>query len=179
MALNVNTNLNIAQQSIIPASQSAGIVSDAELTNVAKEILTATPAKILGRTNTVKTVNTFDVKMFEAGYDVNSLKQIATNKSGFDLNISQNAVNNINTLKAQAAQMQATNLSKVVEGKIHINSEKVDISELKAAIASTQAELEIFESGNLGRDRKGPGGFYIPLEKEEEEEAKEGLNLVI
>lgn len=175
MALNINTNMNIAAKSSAFVPQNAGIVSDAELTNVAKSILSATPKQILGRTNAA---NNFDVKFFEAGYDTNALRQVATNKTGYDLNISQNALNNINSLKAQAAQLNVNNLSKVIDGKIHVNSEKADIADLKAAIASLSADVEVFQSGNLDKDRKGSGGFYIPQE-EGEEEQKKGLNLVI
>jgi|GEM_PF-2301142 len=182
MALNVNTNLGIERPSNIYAPQNGGIVSDNELTSLAKQILSATPAKsattqgALTRTN--QRVN-LDVKLYEAGYDINFVKQSATNRTGYDLNLSQNALKSIDTLKAQAAQNQVRNITKAVDGKIHINSEKPDTAELKALNNTNfNPEMEVFQAANTNKDRRGPGGFYMPQENPEDEN-NEGLNLTI
>jgi len=182
MVLNVNTNLDIAGQANVFATKTTGIVEDSELTNVAKQILSAAPAKInLGQTSFTRSnsVNNLDVKLYAAGYDVNAVKQAATNQTGFEVNLSQNALSAINSLKAQAAQLQSANLSKAVDGKIHINSEKPDTAALKpTTMFNSSTDVEVFQSTNTNKDRKGPGGFYMPLEKNEEQK-EEGLNLII
>ena len=181
MALNVNTNLGITKQTNVFAPKTAGIVEDSELTNVAKQILSATPKRVnfgqasFSRSNSV---NNLDVKLYAAGYDVNAVKQAATNQTGYNVNLSQNALSAINSLKAQAAQLQSANLTKLVDGKIHINSEKTGTAALKpSSMFNNSTNVEVFQSANTNKDRKGPGGFYMPLEKEEQKE--EGLNLII
>ncbi len=177
----LNTNLNVANQANIYAPKTAGVVSDAELTNVAKDILATAP----GRTNSNHSIsNNYranvnpEVKFFQAGYDINAVRQAATNQTGFNVNLSQNAINAINVLNSQAAQ--AHNTARAVDGKIHINSEKVDASESKNLFAgSANTDVEVFNSTKLTKDRRGPGGFYIPQEENNEEQEKKGLNLVI
>lgn len=181
MALNIDTSAGISKQASLFASPNNGIVSDSELTNVAKQILSATPAKVnlpqgnyLGSRN----INNVDVKFYEAGYDINAVKQAATNRTGFDVNLSQNALNSINALKAQAAQIQAMNLTKAVDGKIHVNAEKPDSADLKSTMSNFNTNVEVFQAANADKDKKGPGGFYLPQENSEEEK-EEGLNLII
>lgn len=181
MVLNVNTNLAVEKPANVYTSPNNGIVNDGELTKVAKEILTAAPS----RTNSAQglftksnNTNNLDVKLFAAGYDVNVVKQAATNRTGFDVNLSQNALNAINTLKAQAAQYNVTQMTKAVDGKIHVNTEKPDASELKSNLTfGNNNEVEVFESASANKDRRGPGGFFLPFQENEEDE--EGLNLVI
>ncbi len=175
MALNVNTNLAVERSANVFATPSNGIVSDSELTNVAKQILTAAPGKSFSRVNSY---NSLDVRFFEAGYDFNAVKQTAVNRTGLDVSLSQNAYNSINALKAHAAQNQAMNLTKSVDGKIHINIEKPENAELKTALANFNTDVEVFQASTTNKDRRGPGGFYIPRE-DREEEKEEGLNLVI
>ncbi|HSA06987.1 MAG TPA: hypothetical protein P5556_07385 [Candidatus Gastranaerophilales bacterium] len=182
MALNTNTNLSIAGQSNIFNSKTSGIVNENELTNVAKQILLAAPGKISSSQVSYTRPNlstNIDVKFFEAGYDINAVKQAATNRTGYDVVLSTETLNSINLLKAHAAQNQALNIAKAVDGKIHINSEKPENADFKSLFMPGEPKnVEIFESSNLSKDRKGPGAFYIPL-KGDKEEKKEGLNLVI
>jgi len=174
MVLSVNREIGIQPNSNIIASKQAGIIKGDELTTLAREILTGSPSRKAA-------VNTADVKIFTQGADVNSVKQVATNLTGYNVFLSQDALNAINALKANAAQTQAQNLSKVVDGKIHINGEQSDIFVSKSANSGNVfLGMMVSESANTDKDRKGPGGIYVPFEKEEEEENKKsGINLLI
>lgn len=181
MALNVNTNLAVESSANVFATPNNGIVGDSELTNVAKQILSATPGRssvLQGALSRANPNNNIDVKFFEAGYDLNAVKQTATNRIGLDVTLSQNALNSINALKAQAAQNQTRNPTRTVNGKIHINIEKPENAELKAAISKFNPDMEVFQTANTDKDRKGPGGFYIPQQNGEQDK-EEGLNIVI
>lgn len=179
MVLNINTNLGVAKSANVFASPNNGIVTESELTRVAKEILTAEPAKTSLTLTRSGNLNNVDVKFFDAGYDVTAVKQAATNRTGFNVNLSQDTLNSINVLKAQAAQNQAMNLTRAVDGKIHINSERPDASELKAKFISfNNTDFEVFQAASTDKDRRGPGGFYLPF-KDNEDEREEGLNMVI
>lgn len=171
MALSINREIGIRPQGNVFVPNPSDTVKGDELTRVAREILFSNPRKT--------SVNAAEVKIFTQGADVNTVRQTATNIAGFDVNISENAQQAINGLKALAAQNQVQNLSKVVDGKIHINSEKTDFSENKSIFNNSgQNGIYVSESATTDKDRKGPGGFYMPFEKEEEE-TKKGINLVI
>ncbi len=174
MVPNVNREIGIQPNSNLFAPKPTGIVKGDELTSLAREILTNSPRRAQ--------VNTADVKIFTQGADVNSVKQVATNLNGYNVFLSQEALNSINALKANAALNQANNLSKVVDGKIHLNSEKTDVSDVKSNLNSNVFQgILVSESASTDKDRKGPGGIYMPFEKddEENENKKQGINLVI
>ena len=182
MALSVNRELGAARQSNLFSPQSVGIVKEDELTKVAREILSATPKKInLGESyySRINTNTSADLKIFSPGADINVVKQTATNLTGYNVTISQDAANAINTLKAQAAQSQIKNLTKIVDGKIHINSEKADTAETKSIFTSNEYKnVEVFHTSNLYKDKKGSGGLYIPFEDNKDDNNK-GLDLTI
>ncbi len=173
MALSVNREIGITPQGNIFAPKPSDIVKSDELTKLAREILTSAPGR--------KQASVTDVKIFSQGADVNTVKQAATNRTGFNLVLSQDARQAISGLKAQAALSRAQNLAKTVDGRIHINAEKTDFSNIKPAFSgSIEQNILVSESSATDKDRKGPGGFYIPLMEEEEIEGeKEGINLVI
>ena len=182
MALSVNKDLSITRQSNLFSPQSVGIVKEDELTKVAREILSAAPKKInLGESyySRINTNTSTDLKIFSPGADINVVKQTATNLTGYNVTISEDAANAINTLKAQAAQSQINNLTKIVDGKIHINSEKTDTAEVKSIFTPNEYKsVEVFHTSNLDKDKKGSNGLYMPLEKNEDDN-NEGLDLII
>ena len=58
------------------------------------------------------------------------------------------------------------------------NEVKTDVSETGNVFTSNgHQNIELAESSSLYKDRKGPGGFYVPFEKEVED--KEGINVII
>lgn len=176
MALNINTDLGLTSQASAVSSKNTDLVKGDELTRIAKEILTATPK----RTTTATNVNSSDVKIFSQGADINLVKQVATNRTGYDVFLSQNTMQAINALKAQAAQSQAQNLTKVVDGKIYVNAEKVDTADKKPTLNINSFQgIQLSESSSLYKDKKGSGGFFVPLEKNKNENTKEGINLII
>lgn len=172
MAFSINREIGINPQSKLFAPNPSDFIRGDELSKVARDLLS---------TSSVRTsVNTPDVKIFTQGADVVTVRQVATNMTGYDVSISQDAMSAINALKAQAAQNQVQNLSRVVDGKIHINSEKVDASEVKSIFNNSGNNgIQVSESANTNKDRRSSGGFFIPFEMEEEGESQEGINLVI
>ncbi len=178
MALSINTNLGVESRAAIPASSNSGIVSENELNKVAKEILTSAARKTNSAQSRFSGNNNAEVKFFDAGYDINAVKQAAANRTGLNVNLSQQALASINALKAHSAQAQAMNLSRTVDGKIHVNSERPDGSELKEMYATgSKTGLEVFDTASTDKDRKGPGGFYLPFQQNSEEE--DGLNMLV
>lgn len=173
MALSVNREIGIKGQSNIFAPQPSDFVKGDELSRVAREILTGAPRK-------AAPAQTADVKIFSQGAELAQVKQVATNRTGLDVSLSFQAQHAINGLKAMAAQNQVQNLSRVVDGKINFNAERAEASEMKSVFSGYSNNIEIFNTANVNKDRKGPGGFYLPILGEDEEEAqKEGINLVI
>lgn len=181
MDLSVRTNAGIAKASAMIAGGNPGIVGESELMKTAKAILSgSTGVAGVNSSNTYinRAVSNVDVKLYDAGFNPEAVRQAATNRTGYDVNLSFNAIESINALKAQAAKMQIQNLSGIVDGKIHINAERPETASLKDAFSSNTNFLEVFNSSNTNKDRKGPGGFYIPLQKGENDK-EEGLNIVI
>lgn len=181
MDLNVRTNTGIAKASAMIAGGNAGIVGESELMKTAKAILSgSTGTAGIKPSNTFinRTTSNIDVKLYEAGFNPETVRQAATNRTGYDVNLSFNAIDSINALKAQAAKMQVQNISSIVDGKIHINVEKAETASLKQSSMENSINIEVFNSSNTNKDRKGPGGFYIPLQKGENEK-EEGLNIII
>ena len=186
MALSVNNELSITKQSNLfasaagssvspsttPTTSPSDIIKGDELSRVAREILSGAQRKTA--------VAPTDVKIFTQGANVDTVKQVATNRTGFDVTLSQDAMQAINSLKAQAAQNQVQNLTPIVDGKIHINADKFDISESKSIFnLENYRETEVSQSSSLYKDRKGPGGLFVPFQKDEENDNKKGLSLII
>ncbi len=106
MALGINgINQNIF-------AQSAGTVTGAELSKVAQDILSAkatvssissTPASFSG----LNFGRNSDVSLFgsTASNDSNAIKLAATNKSGYDLELSQKTLAAVSALNSKAQQM--------------------------------------------------------------------------
>jgi hypothetical protein len=171
--------MGILSQNIF-APKPSDIISGDELSRVAKEILSAATIRPHLKETTssryAQAINT-DIKLYSPGADLNVARQTAINQAGYDVALSQNAQNNINALKAMAAQSQIRNLANIVDGKIHINHEPIDLKEFKSVFMSGNND-EVHNTSDLSRDRRGSGGFYIPYD-DNEEEKDEGLNLVI
>jgi hypothetical protein len=169
MALNVSgLNLN------------TGIVSGKELEQVSREIFGAAQTisiKPQSQTTASK-VQTTDagINLYSQNTDIALTKQISSLKAGCDVQISPNALSNINMLNSQAALTQFSSINKAVEGKIAIpvdkNAETIDLKSIFSASNATS----LFDTKSLENDRKGSNPFAYAqaktenLEKESNEE---------
>lgn len=173
MGLNINRETGIAGRLGV-APVSSGIVGGEDLTKVAREILSTASTR-------AKAPDNNGLKIFTPGSDISLAKQVAVNRTGYDVTLSQNALSAINAMKAQAVQSQVQNLSKTIDGKIHINSEKRDVGEIENVFsAETPYNIEVMQSSSLFKDRRGSGELYAPVEDTEEKENgnTEGIDLI-
>ena len=142
-----------------------GIVSGAELEQVSREIFgaaqtisfqPASQAQVIAPKAQPANVG---VNLYSQDADIALTKQVSNSKSGYEVQISSNALSNINMLNSQAALLQFSSINKAVEGKIYVpvdkNAETVD---LKSVFAASNA-INILNTKNLENDRKGSNPF--------------------
>lgn len=145
-------------------------ISGSELEQISREILNAAPVsqpvQSIGQDLPKINFNALnrqevDLKVFgtEAS-NSQAIRQVAVNRAGFDVNLSQNAISAIESLKANAANLQALDMSNKVNGKIHFSAETPSFSDLKSVFAVSNAP-QLFAAGNLGKDRKGSNPFSL------------------
>ena len=164
------------------------IVSGNELEQISREILNAAPVskpvETIGQNLPKINFNALnrqevDLKVFgtEAS-NSQAIRQVAVNRAGFDVNLSQNAISAIESLKANAANLQALDMSNRVNGKIHLPAETATFSDMKAVFAPSNAP-QLFAANNLGKDRKGSNPFSLVKTsgKKVNQENKENLNI--
>jgi hypothetical protein len=157
MALSIGQNFN------------TGIVSGAELERVSREIfgasqtITVKPSAQSQISSTQFPPVDRGINLFAPNTDIALTKQVAGLKSGYDVEISQNALSSINSLNSQAAILKFASLHKQVEGKIYIPVEKnLETMDLKMVFAASNAP-KLFNTKNLESDRKGSNPFnYVP-----------------
>jgi hypothetical protein len=184
MSLTVN-NLNQYQYS--PIANANDLVSGSELENIAREIFssapTTQPASVV--TNELPKINlnklesaNNSLRVFgpEAQLNAQNLEQIATNKAGYNLNLSDKALTSINALNIQAAKMQTSNISSQMEGKIYVPADTSNYSDLKSVFATSNSP-RTFEIGDMNKDRRGSNPFVVITKNEKQEEAKKSLNI--
>lgn len=176
-------------------SNSNGLVSGTELEAVTKEILQLAPSSEASSTSQLTqnfqnqnllNLNNFkgvenNIKVFgvESKIDAQTVKMIATNQAGFDVQFSDRAISALDALRVQAAKAMAIDVSKRMEGKINVTPDN-NIFALNTKNSFFTGDVSrLFESSNLGKDRKGPAPFFIPAAQKDNKEEKEGLDLVI
>ncbi len=160
---------------------SEGLVSGQELAKVSSELF-----QVAGQQQSTKVVDSEKVfpqinfnKVQKADQGINlfaanaqTVKQIAVNKSAFDVQLSNSALANIKALNAQAAQAQFSGVAKSVEGKLHIPTEAAQKTEQPQVFALNNAP-ELFNTANLGKDKKGSTPFaFTAQESKESKETK-------
>ncbi len=167
----------------------SGIVTGAELERVSQEIFGGAQIKTgekVGQTSQVNqqtpTIQTSQsqINLYNRNTDINLTQQVAQAKVDFNVQLSPQAMQNIEALKNLAA-VQQTNVHKLNEGKIFIpvdNSPKSDV-ETVFALPHPTSVLNAF---SLEKDRKGSNPFsYTKLpstQKEESTENSGNVNIV-
>ena len=143
MALSVSQNLNLG-------------IDRATLNQVSQEILKRAAEKN-SQYKTADNTNFFQprdlgVDLYNNKIDVNTQKQIALNNSGLQIQLSQDALNAINTLNAKAAQ----NVQKNVEGKMTVAVNEITVQEQK----NPTPKFNSLVSLATAKDKNGSNPFY-------------------
>lgn len=169
----------------------SGIVSGAELEKVSREIFSAAPRTSevqQPKTDLSVNLNRFQpvdngINLFEKGVDISFTKQVASTKTGHDVQLSQNAMANIHALNTQAAKAQNSNIHnnihRHVEGKLHLQTDtEFKNLDLKSVFAMSN-EPKLFNTMSLDKDRRGssPFDFTGRHPQENNKEEKESLSI--
>lgn len=160
------------------------LISGSELSQVSKEILSAIPSAESAQTSqNLPEINLSKFQTVDNGLKVSDLnaqvvKQIATAQAGYDINLSQQALSAIETLKAQAAKLQVANLPSKMDGKIYIPSEVADLIDVKE-VFTPNSPTQLFETASLTKDKRGFGSLFAGYTRKNPNQKQEGLNLII
>jgi len=163
----------------------SGIVTGAELERVSQEIFggaSLKPAEQVNQTNSQKvnyqpqTEQTqSQINLYSRNTDINLTQQVSQAKVDFNVQLSPQAMQNIEALKTMAATQQ-TNVHKLNEGKVYVpvdNSEKSDVENIFALSHPTS----VLNAFSMDKDRKGSSPFaYTNLFSSNEEEGAENNN---
>ncbi|MCR4881419.1 MAG: hypothetical protein K6A44_05645 [bacterium] len=150
-----------------------GIVTGAELERVSQEIFGGAQVKAAEKTQPQQQVQTQQatpqqVDLYSRSTDLNLTQQVAQIKTDFNVQLSPQALQNIQALNAYAATQQASNVQRVSDGRFQPmvdNSQKSDIETIFAVPHPTT----IIKSFSLDKDKKGSNPFaYTPNNKEEQ-----------
>ena len=157
----------------------SGIVTGAELERVSQEIFGGAQVKQAEKTQPQQQVQTqlatpHQVDLYARSTDLNLTQQVSQIKTDFNVQLSPQALQNIQALNAYAATQQASNVQKVSDGRFQPlvdNTQKSDIETIFAVPHPTT----IIKSFSLDKDKKGSNPFaYTPNSKEEQQ--TEGTN---
>ncbi|MDD3012968.1 MAG: hypothetical protein PHC34_04625 [Candidatus Gastranaerophilales bacterium] len=171
-------------------ASSNDLVSSNEVANISKELLSVAPSTqsasaVANGQNLPKiNFNKFDslnngLKLFgaEAQLSTQNLEQIATNKAGYNVTLSDKALTSINSLNAQAAKLQASAISRQMDGKVYVNAEVAGFSDLKSVFAASNSP-KTFDISNMNKDGRGSNPFFVAKnEDKKQEETKESLSI--
>jgi len=164
-----------------------GIVTGAELERVSQEIFGGAKIDVSEKVNKsaekvnfqpqVEQTQTEQVNLYSRNTDINLTQQVAQTKVDFNVQLSPQALHNIEALQILAATQQ-TNVHKLSEGKVYIpvdNSEKSDVENVFAVSHPTS----IIKAFSMEKDRKGSNPFgYAQLPSNEKEEGADGNGTV-
>ena len=165
----------------------SGIVTGAELERVSQEIFggaqvkapekTVQPAQVQSQ-QTVQPTNESQISLYARKTDINFTQQVAQAKVDFNVQLSPQALQNIEALKTLAATQQM-NVHKLNEGKIYVPVENAQKSDIEVAFALSHPTT-ISKSLNLEKDRKGsnPFAYQQPSQKEESAGSPSAINIV-
>ena len=154
----------------------SGIVTGAELERISQEIFGGAQVKAPEKTSQaqpqtqtqiVRPESEAQVDLYARKTDINLTQQVAQAKSGYNVQLSPQALQNLEALRILAATQQM-NVHKLNEGRIYIPVEKAEKSDIETIFALSHPTT-ISKSLNLEKDRKGsnPFAYTRPSEKEE------------
>ncbi len=166
----------------------SGIVTGAELERVSQEIFGGAQIKAgekIGKSTQVNQqpaveqtqTSQTQINLYNRNTDINLTQQVSQTKVDYNVQLSPQAMQNIEALRILAATQQ-TNVHKLSEGKIYIpvdNSKKSDVETVFALPHPTS----VVNAFSLEKDRKGSNPFaYTQLPSPQKEESAESSGTV-
>ena len=158
-----------------------GIVTGAELERVSQEIFGGAQVKSTEKTSPAtqqtpsQQVSPSQINLYNRNTDINLTQQVAQAKADFNVQLSPQALQNIQALNILAATQQ-TNVHKLNEGKIYIPVDGSQKSDVESAFALPHATT-VMNAFSMEKDRKGSNPFsYTQLPSAQEEEGAETSN---
>ncbi len=118
---------------------------------------------------------TVGMDLYSGKVDAATARQVSQANAGVGVNLSQNALNSIKYLTAEASKSIAKN----VDGKIALPEAKEAVKEAKSMNIPSFGRLT--ETADLGSDKRGSNPFYkgelLAVKKEEKEKVEDTLNI--
>ena len=158
-----------------------GIVTGAELERVSQEIFGGAQVKTAEKTAQVnrqpqtQEVSPSQINLYKRNTDINLTQQVSQAKVDFNVQLSPQALQNIEALKTLAATQQ-TNVHKLNEGKIFIPVDGSTKSDVETLFALPHATT-VMNAFSMEKDRKGSNPFaYTQLPSSQKEESAESSN---
>ncbi|MDD3150073.1 MAG: hypothetical protein PHV68_04490 [Candidatus Gastranaerophilales bacterium] len=169
MSLGINNFNNVSYKN--------AFVSGAELEQVSQQLFAAASSTKTSSVKSFPSVSAQNANLGLINADIQTIRQIAANKAGLDVNLSTNALSTIEMLKSQAAQNLFSSVVKTVDGKLHVPNEMAEKVNLKE-VFSVKTKPELFNIADMDKDRKGSNPFvFVASGKEEKTEEIESLNI--
>ena len=165
----------------------SGIVTGAELERVSQEVFggaqiqsgerisSVEPKVNVQPQQQVQETSPSQINLYNRNTDINLTQQVSQAKADFNVQLSPQALQNIEALKILAATQQ-TNVHKLSEGKIYIPVDNSQKSDVETAFALPHA-TSVMSAFSMEKDRKGSNPFsYTQLPSNNEEESAESSN---
>ncbi len=157
-----------------------GIVTGAELERVSQEIFGGAQVKAPENTQAQKQVQTQQatpqqVDLYARSTDLNLTQQVSQIKTDFNVQLSPQALQNIQALNAYAATQQTANVQKNSDGRFQPlvdNTQKSDI----ATVFAVPHPTTIIKSFSLDKDKRGSNPFTYTQQSKQEENAEGASN---
>ena len=153
-----------------------GIVTGAELERVSQEIFGGAQVRAAEKTQPQQQIQTQQatpqqVDLYARSTDLNLTQQVAQIKTDFNVQLSPQALQNIQALNAYAATQQASNVQKISDGRFQPLVDNTPKSDIETVFAVPQPTT-IIKSFSLDKDKRGSNPFaYNPSSGQQEENA--------
>ncbi len=164
-----------------------GIVTGAELEKVSQEIFGGAQVKAGEKINqpqqvqqqqTVQPRPASEINLYNRNTDLQLTQQVAQTRVDYNVQLSPQALQNIDALKTLAATQQM-NTHKLNEGKIFIPVDNSQPSDVQTAFALPHA-TSVLNAFSMDKDRKGsnPFAYTQPTSKEDDDNSNGGISIL-
>lgn len=153
-------------------------VTGSELAQLSREILGEAPEKLQKAAEKRSLTSTSATPSYEEVSPITSetSRQIAAVKSGYQVDLSQKAIKDIQALNLKAAQ--TVNPFSSVDGKVHFQAPVSNAESLKKETLDISKDLLTIETEGLAKDKKGSNGAMVFKKKSKAiEEQVKGISI--
>lgn len=168
----------------LQTTSTSSLVSGSELEKVSQEIFgSASKTSATESTGTQVKINVpsfskeadTSINIFNRKTDIQTVNQVAVTKTR-DVQISNEALQNIQALKTAAAKTQTSSaVHQNVDGKLHLETKAAIAGDFKSVFELSSETPNIFKSGSLDKDKRGSNSLAYTNESEEQESEDAGL----